>query len=757
MTGGGVETRLSKAIILGLLTGMVGLIASLLSLGLELEEDLGLDVLFHLRGARRPPPDVVIIGIDKSSSDNLGLPNDPRKWPRSLYARLIEVLARQGAAVIAFDVIFEDPRSPADDDAFSEAVSKAGNVVLCERIRTDKVLLSDRSGSSRGNISLVKLVPPLPILERSAAALAPFPLPKVPVKVSQYWTFKTGAGDTPTLPVVAFQIFAGQAYDELEHSLEKISAYPMDRFLLDRKKAVGTRNIRRLILDVRDVFEKEPLSREKTLGGSASSGGPLSDPKKSRLLASLVNMYEGPNSRYLNFYGPPRTITTIPYYKALRLRGGGEAGNLPDLKGKAVFVGLSDIIQPEQKDGFNTVFTQADGLDISGVEIAATAFANLLEDMPIRPISLPAHVAVVFLWGALIGVICRFYSNGIAALSIIGLSILYLSGALYVFSRAGIWFPVVLPLSFQTLFAFNTALLWKSFDSNRERRNVRKALGYYLPGEVIGSLEKNMTDLRESKQLVYGTCLSTDAEQYTALCESMAPDKLSSFMNKYYAAVFDPVKRHEGVVSNVIGDSMLAIWVSTDPDPSLRNKACLAALDIAASISRFNQSNENSQLPTRIGLHSGHIVLGNLGAIDHYEYRPIGDIVNTATRIEGLNKYLGTRVLVSQEAANQLDGLVTREIGKFLLAGKSRPLVVRELLSRSEDISEEQREICAVFSGALDVFRRQEWDKAIELFNEVMRISEGDGPSHFYITLCLHYKNNPPGEAWNGVVHMDKK
>ena len=752
-----METRLSKAIILGLLTGMVGLIASLLSFGLELEENLGLDILFHLRGARRPPPDVVIIGIDKSSSDNLGLPNDPRKWPRSLYARLTEVLARQGAAVIAFDVIFEDPRSPTDDNSFSAAVSKAGNVVLCERIKTDKVLLTDSGGSSRGNISLVKLVPPLPLLERSAVALAPFPLPKVPARVSQYWTFKTGAGDTPTLPVVAFQLFAGQAYDELQHSLEKISSYPTDKLLLDREKAIDTKNVRRLVLDVRDIFEKGPLSPGKIVGSNASSEGLYADPKKGKLIASLAKMYGGPNSRYLNFYGPPRTITTIPYYRALQLQKGDRGDGQPDLKGKAVFVGLSDIVQPEQKDGFNTVFTQADGLDISGVEIAATAFGNLLEDMPVRPISLPAHVAVIFLWGALIGFLCRFYSNSIAALGLVGLSVLYLSSALYLFAKAGIWFPIVFPLFFQTLFAFNAALLWKSVDSNKERRNVRNALGYYLPGEVIQGLEKNMTDLRESKQLVYGTCLSTDAEQYTSLCENMAPDKLSSFMNRYYAAVFDPVKRHEGVVSNVIGDSMLAIWVSTGPDPSLRNKACLAALDIADSIRRFNQSNEDSQLPTRIGLHSGHIVLGNLGAIDHYEYRPIGDIVNTATRIEGLNKYLGTQLLVSEEAARQLDGLATREIGKFLLAGKSRPLVVRELLSRTEDASETQGKICSVFSRALEAFRTQEWDKAIEQFNEVIRISNGDGPSHFYITLCLHYKNNPPGQSWNGVVHMDKK
>ncbi len=757
MIRGAVTSRLRKAIILGLLTGLVGLGVSLLPFGLDLEENVGLDILFKLRGVRKPPAEVVVVGIDKVSADNLGVPNDPRKWPRTLYARLTEVLKEQGAAVVAFDVVFEDPRSSWEDSSFASAVSRAGNVVLCERIKTDKIALTDRGGPRRGDLNVVRLVPPIPPLEQSAVALAPFPLPKVPVKVSQYWTFKTGAGDTPTLPVVAFQLFAFGIYDEFINSLAKVSPYPMEKFLLDKEQAVSTRSVRRLVSGIRNIFEKEPASSAGLLNELKGSTAPSADKEKLKLITSLVKLYQGSNSRYLNFYGPPRTITTIPYYQALQLGEDSSGKPGPDLKGKAVFVGLSELVQPEQRDGFNTVFSQADGLDITGVEIAATAFANLLEDLPVRPLGIPAHIALVFVWGLLIGILCRLYSNSVAALSVAGLGALYLIVVEYQFKSAAVWYPVVFPLFFQTFIAFNGALLWKYIDSSKESRNVRKALGYYLPSEVIQGLEKNMTELKESRQLVYGICLSTDAEQYTSLCESMEPDKLSSFMNRYYEAVFDPVKKHEGVVSNVIGDSMLALWVAARPDAVLRNKACLAALDIVDSISRFNQSNENYRLPTRIGLHSGHIVLGSLGAIDHYEYRPIGDIVNTATRIEGLNKYLGTRLLISDEVAQQLEGLVTREIGKFLLVGKSRPLVVHELMARTENADDRQKNISEAFPGALEAFRRQAWDEAINGFNKVIGISGGDGPSHFYITLCLHYKNNPPGESWDGVVHMDKK
>ena len=202
---------------------------------------------------------------------------------------------------------------------------------------------------------------------------------------------------------------------------------------------------------------------------------------------------------------------------------------------------------------------------------------------------------------------------------------------------------------------------------------------------------------------------------------------------------------------------MLAIWATAQPDSALRTQACLTALDIAGVVQRFNQSHDNLKLPTRIGLHSGYMLLGNIGAINHYEYTPIGDIVNTASRIEGLNKYLGTRIVLSEEVLYQLDGFLTRELGKFLLVGKSKPVVVYELICRIGESSEQQRRLCAIFNIALNAFKMQSWEEAIKGFNESMEINGEDGPSIFYLKLCEKYKENPPGEMWDGLVSLDNK
>jgi adenylate cyclase len=236
----------------------------------------------------------------------------------------------------------------------------------------------------------------------------------------------------------------------------------------------------------------------------------------------------------------------------------------------------------------------------------------------------------------------------------------------------------------------------------------------------------------------------------------MDPKELGSFMNRYYETVFDPVRQHGGVVSNVIGDSMLAIWVAAQPDPALKDRSCLAALDIARAMRRFNPSVDSTQLHTRIGLHAGHILMGNIGAIDHYEYRPVGDIVNTATRIEGLNKHLGTRILASEEVVRHLSGFLTREVGKFLMAGKSKPVVVHEVICRSADSDELRQTACRRFAEALDAFRKQRWGDAEEIFLEVADSLGEDGPSRFYIDQCARCRSHPPGEPWDEAIRIEK-
>jgi serine phosphatase RsbU (regulator of sigma subunit)/CHASE2 domain-containing sensor protein len=455
-----MKSRLFKAIILGLAVGVLGLLLSPFRFALNLEENTGLGLLFKLRGEQKPSGEVVVVSIEKESSDYLNLPNNPDKWPRSLHARLVDNLVREGAAVITFDVHFIEPRSPDDDQLFAESLRKAGNVVIGEPLVTREVKLSDSdsSQSQPGVHSIVKIVKPIELFANSAIATAPFSLPRIPFKVNQYWGFQTGAGDSPTLPVVAFQLVTLSLYEEFVGLLEKVNPEQAAKLPPDSATAIKTKGVKRLIRDIRAIFESNPLIAEKMLQALASSEPTSNDAKNNGLLKSLIKMYAAPNSRYINYYGPPRTITTIPFHEALEIRNGAVNGKQVDLKGKVVFVGLSEAVLADRKDSFYTVFSQANGIFISGVEIAATALSNIIEDTPVKPVGLTIYMLIILVWGILAGITCRLFSLKIGALGIVGLSVAYLVVAVILFKTNAIWYPIVLPLFFQAPLAFAGAV-----------------------------------------------------------------------------------------------------------------------------------------------------------------------------------------------------------------------------------------------------------------------------------------------------------
>lgn len=736
--------RLSKALVLGALTSLLGLAGGLTPFGAMLEENLGLDTLFKLRGAIAPPADVIVVTIDKQSSDLFGLSNKPSKWPRSYHAHLIDNLNRQGARVIAFDMLFDEPRDTDDDQALARSIGNARNVVLVEALKKDSVSL----GNASAHAVIEQIAPSLPLFTGNALATAPFPLPKVPVKVSRFWTFKAGAGDAATLPAVTFQAFALPVYDRFRSLLAQINPAHAAALPEHSRQIVGNHSLQQAMQTLRGIFSQDSSIAEKML--AALNG---KDDQETHLIRSLIKLYAGEAHPYLNFYGPPRTITTLPYHQALQLS---EKTGSENFKDKAVFVGFSEERQPEQKDGFYSVFSQPNGLDLSGIEIGATAFANLLEDQPILPASTPLYFFIIIAWGLLIGIASRFLPITIAFGAGIALSASYFAITAYQFNTANLWLPLVIPLLLQAPVALFGAAVWWYVDTNKERRRIHKAFGYYLPATVVDELSKDAGDIKSSAKLVHGVCLCTDAEKYTSISETLDPESLRKLMNAYYEALFTPVRKHGGIISDVVGDSMLALWTASSATHDLKRQACLAALDISQAVDQFNLTSGHTPLPTRIGLHSGMVMLGNVGAVDHFEYRAVGDIVNTATRIQTLNKQLGTRILVSSDILNNLEGFLSRELGSFPLAGKSKSVTVHELICRIEQADPIMHQHCAEFAEALAAFRERRWREAGDQFSAMLRANDLDGPARFYLKLCDHQRNRRRSDLLHSVFPTEK-
>jgi len=745
---------------MGLTIGLVGVAATLLPGLSEIEEDLELSWLFRARGAAGAPPEVAIVALDAESAQALELPSKPSDWPRALHARLVERLAQAGARLVCFDLTFDSAsRAPENDAAFAAAIERAANVVLVDSIRKKTLRPPGDPGRPTGEIQIEELSPPIPLLEQAALAHAPFPLPKQS-RVDTYWTFKAGAGDSPTLPVLVFEIYAFDAYRgflSLLHRVEPSLALTPPASV---KELVAAADGGGFAEEVRRAFLRDPRIADRVLQELDRTSDAELDAQRRRLVRSLVEVYRSSEVSYLNFSGPPRSIRTIPYSRVLGADPRQPASGDASFQGKVVFVGFSASSQPEQdriRDDYRTVFSEKDGLDISGVEIAATAFANLLEDRSVHPLPFPIHLAIVALCGIALGAACTMLRPVAAFALVLALSAAYAFAAVRQFATAGAWLPLLVPLGIEAPLALFGGALLNYRDARRERKHIREAFGRFVPEKIVDRLVESVGPAG-ADQLVYGACLATDVEKYSLLAETMSPRELGELMNAYYAELFKPIERLGGVVNEVVGDAMLAIWAAPSALSSVRRQACDATLEIFEALRRFNEARVGKPpLNTRFGLHSGQLLLGSIGASKHFEYQAVGDMVNTASRIEGLSKYLGTRVLASEATVEGLEEFLVRPLGSFVLAGKSTAIPLVELGGRVRDAPARTSTLYRKFALALEAHRSRRWREAARAFSEILDAFPEDGPSRFFLGLSEANVRNPPGESWDPTVRLEHK
>ena len=726
-------------------TGLLGVLLSMLPQVLELEEALGLRWLFRVRGALEAPAEVAVVSLSGESADALGVSSDVDEWPRALHAQLIDRLAGAGAGVIVFDIIFDAPRAPASGDRLlAEAVQRAGNVVLLERVREEQhvgALIQSR-------------VRPIEPLRQAALATAPFTLPTVPAVVSQFWCFARGFGDTAALPSAALHAYALPVHDRLIEMLT--AARPSLAATLGSldSEAATMHGLEEVMQRIRRIFLADDGLGAELLEALEAQGRPAHE---KGLLRALIALYAGGDSRFLNYYGPPRTITTIPYHRILQTTAGDDLRRA--VEGRVVLVGFSESRQSEQQDEFYSVFSQRSGENLSGVEIGATAVANLLHGESIEPLPLPVHWLMVAAWGCAIAVLCLLLRGFpvLVAAAAAGLAFSVLVHAL--FQTHGLWAPLAVPLGIQLPFALLAGLSWNYGVLRQQRERIHAALGYYLPARVVDRLAHETARPQSSRELVFGTCLVTDAEQYTTLSEALHPAELGELMDAYYDVLFKSVDRHGGTVSDIGGDSMVAVWPATHVIGASHLRACSAALDVLRAVEDFNRERVRRELPTRIGIDSGQLLLGNVGSARRGEYRAVGDIVNTAARLQGLNRLLGTRILMSAATAEDAPELLVRPLGKFLLVGKKTAVSVLELQQAvtSADGAVAVHDLNAAFAAALRLFQQGLWSDAETAFRDVLERFPDDAAARFFLEQCRKVPEQYSAADWDGILRIAVK
>ncbi len=726
--------RLRRVVGLAVFIAIIGVGLRPTAIGVWLEDDLALRWLFAVRGPAEPPPNVVVVSIDKSSSDQLGLRKDGWPPPRQIHASVVRSLSRHGAAAIMMDVFFKDRRTVPEDQDLADAIAESGKVALFERV--------DRLKYGAGEI--VQRRSPISLFRDAAIATAVFPLPDED-DVRVFWTFFDATSvRVATLPSVALQIHALRLLGPMRSLLERAGINLTN--LPNRVATVD--DTQRLMATLRNELSSRPDAVRRTLRSIEQETAPGLTVDDRRELSALVRLYAGADLRYLNFYGPPGSIKTIPFHELLIDR---EKPAL-DLKGAVAFVGEGAaqlLTNSDQHDTYRTVYSR-EGVDLSGAEIAATAFANLMTNRALRRTPFLTEAAILCTFAVVTAFLIRSLSwlYGCGAVLLIGCN--YYAVGQYLFAHDALLLPLGMPLLVQIPTSVLIAVLTRY-------RHLRK--------QVAGEVEPGAPP-----ELVRAVCLSTDIEDYMTASARMEPGELARLMGEYYDNISRLVSERKGLVMGRAGDSVMCVWpgsrsrssdsksaeteVQREPaaDQRARENACRAALEIRDTIDRFN-ADHTTPLRTRIGLHIGNVALGGVGG----EYHVVGEVPNAASRIEGLNKLLGTTILASEAVVRDQKALCFRRLGRFILAGRPGELGIVEILGRLNEVDQTTRDRCERFASALAVFETGDLARAGALFQSMTDSYPSDGPAGYYQRLC---SGDPAALATAGtppVVRVESK
>jgi adenylate cyclase len=455
--------------------------------------------------------------------------------------------------------------------------------------------------------------------------------------------------------------------------------------------------------------------------------------------------------RLIDFYGPPRTIETVSLYQAL---DPGQYLREGFFRDKIVFVGLSQLAAAsihESKDSFPTPFTGGQVGNTYGVEIHATIAANLLEDRRIQPLSTAAeNVLLVAL--AIVATVLFVLLRPVAGV----LALLLLQATTWVvgyqtFARSGLWLPLIIPTLVQLPVAYATSVVWYYLTTVREREKIRRAFSFYLSPDMIAKISEDSQSLSLGGEEVVGTALFTDIAGFTSIAEKMSATETASMLNTYFSEITEKLFETSGTLIKYIGDAVFAIWGAPLKMDDHAAQACRAA----AAMLRV----PDTKLVTRIGLHSGPMLVGNLGSDQRFDYTAIGDTINLAARLESLNKSTGTIALISGETHDAAgDGLVVRYLGRVRVVGRADPIRLYELLGLTGDETRPDLPAIARFEAAVEDYTAGRLQEAAEGFGDVVaRCGGEDGPSGLYLERIETAGGQSGGEDWDGVLTFTKK
>lgn len=422
-----------------------------------------------------------------------------------------------------------------------------------------------------------------------------------------------------------------------------------------------------------------------------------------------------------------------------------------ELAGKTVIVGLSAV-------GLGDVKATSVGAVTPGPLIHGSVLSNVLSgDFIERKNGLMIWALIVLISTLICLSVLFAKSFYLQILPTLFLTLGWGLVSFYLFFQNSQWVSIVYPV-FSFVITFVFSYIYLSFTEGAEKRKTRKMLAQYVSPHVL----KEVMDKQDSLTAEVGkeehlSILFSDVRGFTAFSEAAPASQVVEMLNFYLDSMVDIVFECQGTLDKFIGDALMAFFGAPLRTKEHAKHAVQAAMMMSQKLVDINQYFDSKGFPPfeiGIGIHTGEVILGNIGSSKKLDYTVIGDNVNLASRMEGLTKPYGNQVLITESTYQELDGEIPcRIIDRVRVKGKTRPIEIYAPID-----SADAQEVSKHFYHAFEAYLAQDWDQAIELYRQgEEKIGGNDSYSQMMIERCQEYRQSPPEKGWDGVFTMTSK
>ncbi|ACO04830.1 MAG TPA: adenylate/guanylate cyclase domain-containing protein [Persephonella sp.] len=652
------------------------------------------DIKFYIKSVlgadHKPFDDLVVVAIDEKSINRFG------RWPwdRKVTADLINRLKE--AKVVGLDIVFSEKSNPESDRALFDSIGKNGNVIsgfffrdYATQTVTEEVIDFLEDCS----------LPRYRVLSESVGipefSYIESNIPQI-LENSLSCAFFNIKPDVDGIyrhyPTV--YLFEGMIFPSL--------ALQLVRFYLDREIYLEIDQLGVKKLNIGDITLSENYIR-------------------------------------LNFYKDIKTVSAVDI-----LEGGIDPSFFKD---RIVIVGITEMgvydIRP----------TPVDPL-MPGVFLHYVAVSNLLKGDFLRE---SAIYDITFTVVLLLSVFTVGYIKKLKYRMPLYASVLFIPFLVpsLLFIYKNVWIVTVYPFIFSFLYIIALEI-YQFFRVDLQTRELKRAFSKYLSPDVVEQIVKDPESLGlggEEKEI---TVLFADIRDFTVITEKLSPHQVAKLLNIYFDSMTKIILENKGLLDKYIGDAIMAVFNAPLTVPDHSDKACKTALDMVKRLDQVNRNLEKQNLPhlkIGIGINTGRAIIGNLGSSLRFEYTAIGDTVNLASRLEGLNRIYGTDIIVSQFTVSKVKSdFLFRKLDRVRVKGKEEAVEIYQLMEKSE----RNKNIKILYEKALEHYFNTEFSTAQEIFKKLW-VEYEDYPSKILLERSEYYIKNPPEEGWEGIYEFKEK